>query len=224
MKNYRQIIFVIIINLFCLSFANAQPASGSEQSTENSSSSERRRRLPVMTETKVESDYIQAISSDVYELRCRGGKDLTFPATGTYKTHSSGAVIVSLELSFSPGLQTAGANSQLLSPGECALVTRPFYRDEVGQIREPLSVKFETPVNAQLKQTQSGSAVDKSPTAAERFPDAITIAEYLTNPNHFWSFQVVNTGKGYFEAKSHQHWKKMLQDKMLPKGRILRNF
>ena len=217
MKTLFHAILVSIFSLVALINLNAQPPANPSTQTPGG---ERRRNSPAMVDKRVESDNMRANQPQVYELRCRGGKDLTFPAQGS-RVHSSGAVIVTLELEFAPSLQAAGVNSGALQPGECALAERPFYRDEVGQIREPFKVRLETPVNAQLKQTQSGSEVDKSPTAAERFPDAITIARYMTNPNHFWSFRVINTGKGYFETQSHQHWKKMLEDMPIPKKNIL---
>jgi hypothetical protein len=38
-------------------------------------------------------------------------------------------------------------------------------------------------VNSQLKQKMHGSPVDASPTAAERYPDAQTIPEYMKDRN-----------------------------------------
>ena len=49
--------------------------------------------------------------------------------------------------------------------------------------------------------------MDTSPTAAETYPDARTIPEYLNDPNHYWSFLGIKrvnnfytaTGNGYFK-------------------------
>lgn len=138
-----------------------------------------------------------------YQLRCRGGNGFNFQSVGS-RMHPTGAVMTTLDLSFSPSSQAAGAG---LQPGECALVERAFYLDEVGQVREPVKVRFETPANAQLKQTQSGGTVDRSSTAAENYPDENSIPRYLQDPDRYWSFRVTNSGEGYFLAQSHAAWK-----------------
>jgi hypothetical protein len=77
-----------------------------------------------------------------------------------------------------------GENGYGLNPGTCAWVDREALRQEPGRI------EFTTAGNAQLKQIQSGSPVDRSSTAAERWPDAHTIPAYMTDWSHFWTFTV----------------------------------
>jgi len=61
--------------------------------------------------------------------------------------------MTTLEMAFAPSAQPAGAG---LQPGECALVERAFLRNEIMQVRDPIKVRFETPANSQLKQSQHG--------------------------------------------------------------------
>jgi hypothetical protein len=69
-----------------------------------------------------------------------------------------------------------------------------------------VSISFETPANAQLKQKLRGEPIDSTATAAERFPDALTIPEYLKDSTHCWSFFGVFKD-GYFQTSSHNYWK-----------------
>jgi hypothetical protein len=88
---------------------------------------------------------------------------------------------------------------------------------------EPTQIRFETVDNAQLKQRLSGTAVDTSPTAAESYPDAITIPKYLGNPEHYWSFFVQNANQGYFNTLSHRPWKLSVTDTVIVKpGQLTR--
>jgi hypothetical protein len=57
---------------------------------------------------------------------------------------------------------------------------------------EPGKIWFITASNAQLKQMQSGGTVDRSSTAAERYPDVRSIPEYLKDPAHYWTFSVMS--------------------------------
>jgi hypothetical protein len=82
--------------------------------------------------------------------------------------------------------------------------------------KEPKEIWFETVANAQLKQKLQGVPVDTSPTAAEAYPDAITIPAYLTDEHHYWRFFVVNALSQYFSAQSHGPWKRTA------KGLVLR--
>ena len=212
MKHFQSILFVIISGFVLLSSANAQPHLGGAQKQGNGDRERYEKSLIINLEKQVELNQVINKQSSVYELRCRGikaGGTLRFANAGS-RTDSSGAEILTIELSFSPSLKAAGSNSAGLEPGECSWVDRPINRNS-----EPWRVLFETPANAQLKQKLHGSEVDTSPTAAERYPDANTIQTYLGSPNRYWSFFVYNTGQGYFLAKSHQHWKASLIDKAI---------
>ena len=216
MKYISQITFAILSSVILVSMVNAQPASGS---TENRP--EGRRERSVILAPEMNDNAVILSRPQSLELRCRGGAGLQFQAVGS-RTHTTGAAMTTMELAFSPNLQGGGP----LQPGECEFVQRTFYLDEVGQVREPLKVRFETPANAQLKQTQSGSGVDRSSTRAERFPDAISIPEYLNNPDRFWSFQVANSGQGYFLASAHGYWKSAIQESSVNRsgGAIFRKY
>jgi len=115
------------------------------------------------------------------DLLCRGGSSGLLYGGGTNAGNNLSKVIVTYRTSANvPGPSGSG-----LSAGSCA------WTDRTAMPKEPGRIAFITASNAQLKQTQSGSAVDRSPTAAERWPDVNTIPEYLKDPAHYWRFTVV---------------------------------
>lgn len=139
------------------------------------------------------------------EIRCRGynfvgGGSFVFSTTGS-RNSVTGETILTLEMAFTPALKAAGPDGSGLRIGECAFANRAVTD------HEPYRVRFDTVADGQTRQRQHGSAIDTSPTAAERFPDAQNIPLYLKDPNHYWSFFVKNTGRGYFESSQNRFWK-----------------
>jgi len=114
------------------------------------------------------------------EILCRGGVGLVFPRSST----TVGANQESVTMSYYQSASVPGPSGSGLLPGSCA------WTDRSGVPKEPGKVTFTTAGNAQLKQIQSGSAVDRSPTAAVRYPDVNTIPAYLVDPARYWSFFV----------------------------------
>jgi hypothetical protein len=112
-------------------------------------------------------------------LRCRGGNGLAFERGG-----NRGNNLFAMTLTYAVAGSAAGPVGGGLQPGTCA------WADRTDAKQEPGRVKFTTAGNAQLKQAQSGSAVDRTPTAAERWPDVHTIPAYMTDPTHYWTFTV----------------------------------
>lgn len=133
-----------------------------------------------------------------YELRCRGG-GLKFNSTQG-RTSSSGEQMMNMTVDFAAGTQGSGAY-KTLSPGQCSWVDRGFRNGEPTQIRLEI-VDF-----AQLQQSRHGSPVDRSPTAAESYPDAQNVPQYLTSADHYWSFWVYNTGNGHLQSTRHRYFK-----------------
>jgi hypothetical protein len=128
------------------------------------------------------------------DLRCRGGPSgLTFTKGG-----SAGTNLVNMTLAYRVSANVPGETGRGLDPGSCAWVNR------TGMAREPGRVDFATAGNAQLKQMQSGGTVDRSVTAAERWPDANTIPAYLTDATHYWTFTV--TVGAPWTARAHAAW------------------
>jgi hypothetical protein len=136
-----------------------------------------------------------AISADARrDLRCRGGgSGLTFTRGG-----SAGTNLVSMTLAYRVSANVPGETGRGLDPGSCAWV------DRTGMAREPARVDFTTAANAQLKQIQTGGPVDRTATAAERWPDANTIPAYLTDSNRYWTFTV--TVGAPWTARTHAAW------------------
>ena len=140
------------------------------------------------------------------EIRCRGyslpgGSEYVF-FTIDSRPVVSGETVVIYEIAFTPSPRGAGQKGEGLRPGECAWVDRPVGNDG------PLRIRFTTVANAQLKQQLHGSQIDRSSTAAERYPDVRTIPIYLKGETHYWSFGGVrDSGRGYFQATGHGYWK-----------------
>ena len=114
------------------------------------------------------------------DLICRGGTTGFTFGGGTDAGNNLARVVLGYRVSPTvPGPIGAG-----LSAGTCAWTDRTAMPPEPGQIA------FITARNAQIKQAQSGS-IDRTATAAERYPDVSTIPEYLKDPAHYWTFSVM---------------------------------
>jgi|GEM_PF-1215518 len=144
-----------------------------------------------------------------YELRCRGGA-LKFKSTPG-STSSSGEQMMNMTIDFAAGTQGAGARTPILTPGQCSWVDRGFRPGEPTQIRLEI-VSF-----AQQQQALHGSPVDRTPTAAERYPDAQNVPQYLSSSDHYWSFWVYNTGNGYLQSTAQRYFKPL---KTLPGDKV----
>lgn len=115
------------------------------------------------------------------DLLCRGGSaGLRFGGGGAV-----GNNLAKVVLGYRVSATVPGPAGYGLSPGSCA------WTDRTAMPTEPGTIAFITARNAQIKQAQSGS-IDRSPTAAERYPDVFTIPEYLKDPAHYWSFTVMS--------------------------------
>ena len=137
-----------------------------------------------------------AASNTPRDLLCRGGSAGLGFGGGT----SAGTNLVKVVLTYRVSATVPGPIGAALSPGSCS------WTDRTAMPKEPGTIAFITPANAQLKQTQSGAAVDRSPTAAERYPDMRTIPEYLKDPTHYWSFSVMS--KDPDSALANTVWKR----------------
>lgn len=136
------------------------------------------------------------------ELRCRGG-GLHFVVVNG-RTSSSGEQTMYLTVDFQHSGQAAGLVGRNLQPGQCAFVDRALRTDEPEQIIQEI-VSF-----GQLKEKLHGSTVDNSPTAAERYPDAKNVPQYLSDARHYWSFFVHQNAPlpaGRFESSYSRYWK-----------------
>ena len=129
------------------------------------------------------------------ELLCRGGPGLSFQRSGSAVSN-----VVPMSLSYPISRNQAGATGHGLTQGTCAWVDRNGLRAEPGTVR------FTTAGNAQIKQAQSGMPVDRTPNAAERFPDANTIPLYMQDGSHFWTFTVAAVKPD--SAKAHGAFKR----------------
>jgi hypothetical protein len=131
------------------------------------------------------------------DLLCRGGSTgLTFGG-GTNAGDNLARVVLGYRVSATvPGPAGLG-----LSAGTCA------WTDRTAMSTEPGRIVFVTARNAQIGQAQSGS-IDRTETAAERYPDVFTIPEYLKDSRHYWTFSVVS--KAPDSALTNGPWKRDL--------------
>jgi hypothetical protein len=136
----------------------------------------------------------------VFELRCRGGGRQTFNVTQGQPL-PTGETMMNLTLNFSAGSEAVSRDGRNLSPGQCSWLDRSFRPGEPTQLRMQV-VDF-----AQLRQQQHGDPVDRSATAAERYPDARNIPPYLRDTDHYWSFFVSDTKQGFLQVNSSKFWR-----------------
>jgi hypothetical protein len=134
------------------------------------------------------------------ELRCRGSSAMQIKV-GEWYPSSAGEPRMKMVVNFNLVDKPTDRWGTNLRPGACAYADRPGTILGVSELHQVI-VAF-----GQLKQKLNGSAVDTSPTAAERFPDAQNVPEYLKDSDHYWSFFVKYTGQGYFEASHGSSWK-----------------
>ena len=140
-----------------------------------------------------------ALMQQSYELRCRGG-GLKFNSTAG-STSSSGDQMMNMTVDFNAGTQASGGRGENLKPGQCSWVDRGLRNGE------PTQIRLEIVYFAQQQQARHGSPVDRSPTAAENYPDAQNVPQYLNSADHYWSFWVYNTGNGYLQATRQKYFK-----------------
>ena len=144
-----------------------------------------------------------------YELRCRGGALKISSTPGG--TSSSGEQMMNMTVDFTAGTQGAGARTPILTPGQCSWVDRGF------RPGEPTQIRLEMVYFAQQQQALHGSPVDRTPTAAERYPDAQNVPQYLSSSDHYWSFWVYNTSNGYLQSTAQRVFKPL---KTLPGDKV----
>lgn len=153
------------------------------------------KRIPPDTETTLDP----IVAQQSYELRCRGG-GLKFNSTPG-STSSSGDQMMNMTVDFTAGTQAAGGRAENLKPGQCSWVDRGLRNGE------PTQIRFEIVYFAQQQQARHGSPVDRSPIAAENYPDAQNVPQYLSSGDHYWSFWVYNTGNGYLQSTRQKYFK-----------------
>lgn len=141
-----------------------------------------------------------SLQQKTFEIVCRGGDDLRVDRLSGAPPKSPDSVRMGVY--FLPPKVAAGRDGSGLPAGTCS-----YFGDQVFVVPDdPVGIWFDTVANARQKPMLSGGVGPLS-TAAERFPDAETIPEYLKSPNHYWRFTAVKTNYGHFEATAHQHWK-----------------
>ncbi len=151
------------------------------------------------------------------ELRCRGGADAFRFEKVDEQQRPGGETVMVLRIFFKASPRAAGVTGSGLEPGTCSWVDRPM------NDKEPKEMLFDTLANAQLKQALKGTEVDRSPTAAEKYPDAITIPAYLSDGKHYFSFFVVNALSQYFAVQNYRAWKPSVTEQVVkPKDLLIK--
>ena len=137
---------------------------------------------------------------EYHELRCRGSSAMRIQV-GEGRQSSTGEPMMNMVVTIQPVSQPTDQWAANLQPGQCA------FADWTMPGAMPSLIQQEIVGFAQLRQQLHGSPVDTSPAAAERFPDAQNVPQYLKSPGHYWSFFVKNSGQGYFAASYGRFWK-----------------
>jgi hypothetical protein len=111
-----------------------------------------------------------------------------------------------MTLKFAGGPQRTkiGPDGTRLNPGQCSWVDRDL------RAGEPTEIRFDLLKNSFERQKYAGNArglnskiaADIYDHATEQYPDAESLPGYLASSDHYWSFRVYNTGKGYMQATS----------------------
>jgi hypothetical protein len=146
---------------------------------------------------------VSAAAQQTYEMRCRGGSGLSLTTPPSFRIDASGKGTVLMTLKFVGGPQRAkiGSDGTRLNPGQCSWVDRDL------RPGEPTVIKFDL-----LYISFDGqNARNGSDQATEEYPDSKSLPGYLASPNHYWSFRVYNTGKGYMRATSSKVFKPALK-------------
>lgn len=171
-----------------------------------------------VNKAKTSSSVEKNAEPQYYELRCRGG--VTYQSDNIYHLPvaqkldfliTEGRTVtnqrmMNMLMNFIPGAERVAPTGNL-KVAQCSWLDRGFRPEEPTQLRQEIAYF------GQLKQLQSKMPIDKSPTAAERYPDSMNVPEYLKDPDHYWSFFVRivhNGGMGggdIFEAVSSHYWK-----------------
>jgi hypothetical protein len=143
-----------------------------------------------------------------YEMRCRGGFGLTLQGPPpSWAIDATGKTVVQMTLRFvgGPQREKIGPDGTRLGPGHCSWADRDL------RPGEPTVIKFDLlRTNFERKVAGPGYTRDEVNWSIEQYPDSQTLPGYLASPNHYWSFRVYNTGKGYLQGTSSQAFKPAL--------------
>ena len=108
---------------------------------------------------------------------------------------------MNMTIDFAPGTQAAGTGKPNLNPGQCSWIDRGFRPGEPPQIHLEI-VSF-----GQQQQARHGSPVDRSPTAAERYPDAQNVPQYYQAQITIGLSGSTTRVNGYLQSTSQRDFK-----------------
>jgi hypothetical protein len=139
-------------------------------------------------ESVAPAETTHAPAPQVYEIRCRGGFREAFRieqlGTETRRGPNGDVLAVRLSLRFATNRSAAGVDGSGLAPGTCAWLDRPL------NASEPPDIRFDT----------AGVRAPDPPHAVVPAPGTVPDAEYMSDPTHYWSFQVFNFNAGFLQA------------------------
>jgi hypothetical protein len=130
-----------------------------------------------------------------YQLLCRGGGGMNLIRGGPVPD-ANGVEMVVISLTFVRSSRPAGPRGRGLRAGQCGWIDRPV------NSQEPTELRFKTPLHAA---GNPGSDVNSSD--AERFPDAFSIPNYMTQPNHLYTFSAYTATDGFLRATDSRYFK-----------------
>jgi hypothetical protein len=131
-----------------------------------------------------------------FQLICRGGPALRIDVSEPWMTQTDGdfrfKMVSSMTVGFERSTQPPDGAGRNLQPGQCSPADFALRDSDPAQIRDKVDV---------------GDTWRNLPNAAESLPRAGNIPAYLKDPSHYWSFQVDDSGDGYFRSADSRYWK-----------------
>lgn len=162
------------------------PAAGAQTRSRASTTAEQRTIAAAETFT-VANDGL------AFRMICRGGPALRVGISDV-RLASNGPTswfqVATMTVDFNHA-QSPDASGRNLQPGQCGAADIQLRDFDPTQIRNTI---------------RTGNAGQESAWAAEHYPNADNVPEYLKDTGHYWSFTVADSGEGYFVSKDARHW------------------
>lgn len=131
-------------------------------------------------------------SARIMQLRCRGGPGFDFKVISNPSKHNAAYVTMSLHYRHVGPAREGADPFAALAPGTCS------WNDP--KAVEPGEVTFDLVADAQASQVRRGIPVDRSVNAAYSFEDTATVPRFMTDPGHYYSFYVWESGDNFSQS------------------------
>jgi hypothetical protein len=149
---------------------------------------------------------LSAAAQQTYEMHCRGGAGLSVKSSpGQYSAGGTRTMHLTLKFNGGRTREKVGSDGTRLNVGHCSWVDRDL------RSGEPTEIHFDLLEYNPDRHLYPASLNDDALTEAA--PDAYLMPRYMWSSDHFWSFWVYNTNKGYLQSARSRPFKPALQRK-----------